>query len=111
MVTCKSFDVFLTRIFSNLGVKVSNNTTLFILVPLLVSAFFGSGFQRLLYESDIEELFVPLGAQSSEEREAIQERFPMNSSRYVVGTETELPTMVEMILTEKSGGNVINKVD
>ena len=59
----------------------------YIIVPVLLTALFASGFQRITYEADPEYLFSPINGHSKLERQALEKHFPMNYSEFDAGQE------------------------
>lgn len=68
----------LSRLFYWLGVKIGQNPSYFIIVPLFMALLMGTGMQRLIYIDDPEYLFSPVDGAAKTERLVIEELFPMN---------------------------------
>lgn len=71
-------DKSLARLFHWLGVKIGQNPSYFIIIPLFVALLLGTGMQRLIYIDDPEYLFSPVDGAAKTERLVIEELFPMN---------------------------------
>lgn len=68
----------LSRLFYWLGVKIGQNPSYYIIVPLFMALLLGTGMQRLIYIDDPEYLFSPVDGAAKTERLVIEELFPMN---------------------------------
>lgn len=70
----------LTKAFHWLGMKIGENPSYFIIIPIFVSLLLGTGMQRLIYVDDPEYLFSPVDGKAKFEREVVDNLFPMNYS-------------------------------
>ena len=60
-----------------------------------------TGLQTFQYESNIEVLFVPVGAQSNSDRQRLVEAFPSKQDSFVMGTSVEVPATIVILLKPK----------
>lgn len=85
----KCIDDLLNRAFFKLGHLIGRHPGYFIIVPLLLSLFFVTGYQRIKYNIDPEYLFSPVNGEGKYERAVAEEFFKVNySSRFNVARIT-----------------------
>ena len=74
----KIVDDTLKKVFFKLGACVGRQPGYFLIVPALLTALCASGFQRLDYNYDPEDLISPSSGPAKQERAVMEEFFPVN---------------------------------
>jgi hypothetical protein len=75
--------------FYQLGLTVGRRPGYFLIVPILLTLFCITGFQRIKYEIDPEYLFSPMNGEGKTERAVVESFFKPNyTSRFNVGRIT-----------------------
>lgn len=73
-------DDMLNKSFYRLGLVVGRRPGYFLVVPVLLTMFFVTGFQRIKTNIDPEYLFSPVNGDGKYERAVVEELFKMNYS-------------------------------
>lgn len=71
-------DEVLNRTFYQLGLVVGRHPGYFLVVPILLTMFFVTGFQRIHTNIDPEYLFSPVNGEGKQERATVEEFFKVN---------------------------------
>ena len=100
-------DLCLSSLLGRLGVSVARSPLAFFLVPLLISAFFATGFQRFHFLTDAVSLYIPMTCRAMEERAEIQRVFPDDDTNFVRGASSGDPNYVDINLVPKGGGSAL----
>lgn len=74
----KCVDELLNRSFYKLGLLVGKHPGYFIIVPLFLTLFFVTGYQRIKYNIDPEYLFSPINGDGKIERAIAESYFKVN---------------------------------
>ncbi|XP_055952841.1 patched domain-containing protein 3-like [Argiope bruennichi] len=108
MVACNVVDRLVSTLFRKLGREIADKPGYFVIVPILVAALFGSGWQRIRYEDDPEYLFTPTNGRSKVERRIVETLFPMNSSQnFDLGRITRPGHFGRVIVVPRDGETVL----
>lgn len=82
-------DDILNKAFFRLGSLVGNHPGYFIIVPILLTIVFLTGYQQLHYNIDPEYLFSPINGEGKLERKIAEDLFKVNyTSRFNVARIT-----------------------
>ncbi|XP_055316514.1 patched domain-containing protein 3 isoform X2 [Sitodiplosis mosellana] len=97
-------DTTLNRSFYKLGKVIGRNPGYFIIVPVLLTIIFITGYQQLKYQIDPEYLFSPQNGAGKHERAIVEEFFRVNyTSSFSVERITRAGRFGRVIITTKDG--------
>ncbi|XP_046993292.1 patched domain-containing protein 3 [Schistocerca americana] len=103
-------DSALNRGFYRLGLLVGRRPGYFIVVPILLSGLFATGYQRMRYEIDPEYLFSPVNGEGKAERAIVEQYFKPNyTSRFNVGRITRPGRFGRVIVTPREGHDMLRQ--
>lgn len=74
----KCIDYILNKLFYKLGFVVGRHPGYFIIVPIFLTLFFITGYQRIKYNIDPEYLFSPINGDGKYERSVAESFFKVN---------------------------------
>lgn len=74
----KCVDALLNKSFYKLGLIIGKHPGYFIIVPLFLTLFFVTGYQRIKYNIDPEYLFSPINGDGKYERAVAETFFKVN---------------------------------
>lgn len=76
----KLVDELLNKAFYRLGLAVGNHPGYFLIVPVMLTMFFATGYQRIHTNIDPEYLFSPINGEGKYERAVVEDFFKLNYS-------------------------------
>ena len=95
------------KFFYWLGSNIGKSPGLFIIVPLMVTALFATGYQQAIYNYDPEYLFSPEGGEAKNERAVMEHHFPTNFSDFKASRITRPGKFGRVIVAAKDGGSML----
>lgn len=96
----KCLDALLNRAFFRLGLIVGRHPGYFLIIPILLTMFFITGYQRIHFNIDPEYLFSPINGAGKYERQVAENYFKVNySSRFNVARITRAGKLCNTIYT------------
>ncbi|XP_072944049.1 patched domain-containing protein 3 isoform X1 [Epargyreus clarus] len=105
-------DDILNKSFYKLGLIVGKQPGYFIIIPILLTLLFVTGYQRVHYEMDPEYLFSPVSGQGKLERRIVEEHFKVNySHRFNVGRITRAGRFGRVIIVAKDNNTNILRTE
>ncbi|KAI4461441.1 patched-related [Holotrichia oblita] len=104
-------DDVLNKAFFRLGFYVGRHPGYFIIVPVLLTLFFITGYQQIHHNIDPEYLFSPVNGEGKLERKIAEDLFKVNyTSRFNVARITRAGRFGRVIVTSKDGNkNMLRK--
>ncbi|CAB3410557.1 unnamed protein product [Caenorhabditis bovis] len=97
------------KFFHNYGLLVSAHPAIFIVLPLLSTAFLATGLIGLEPLSDALYLYTPTDAQSKIERRIIHDAWPLVDGTYVAGRAVTQSREVQVATVAKHDGNILEE--
>lgn len=89
----KCIDAVLNRYFYKLGLAVGKHPGYFLIIPIFLTLFFVTGYQRIKYNIDPEYLFSPTNGDGKIERAIVESYFKVNyTNRFDVARITRAGT-------------------
>jgi hypothetical protein len=103
----KIVDDTLKKVFFKLGVMIGKNPGYFIIVPLLLTGLCASGFQRMNYAWDPEYLLSPSTGPAKQEREVMENFFPINYDYFQPTRISRVGKFGRVIVSASDNGSLL----
>jgi len=95
--------------FYRLGVSIGREPGYFLIVPVLLTALCGTGFQRIVHEADPEYLFSPLDGEAKLERQVLEIYFPTNYTDFDPSRASRFGRGGRLLVTARDNGSIVRK--
>jgi len=100
-------DDVLKRVFFRLGLFIGHHPGYFIIVPVLLTALFATGFQQLNYNYDPEYLLSPSTGAAKDERKIQETYFPVDYENFQATRMSRIGKFGRLIVTQNPLGSIL----
>jgi hypothetical protein len=104
-------DALFGKVFASYGRFVARHPVKVMFAAILVNCLLGIGLLKLKVNSDIEDLYTPVDSQASQDRSNVQGLFPLSGTAFYSQQQADLGLYGIIIISTKSGSNVLNFLD